>query len=76
MSSVGMLRDGMEGWKREERHHLFRGHGRARRDSSSLAIALSEFLWRKRYNDTLSDDSIRRTYCKEIPDLMERLFKK
>lgn len=64
----------IEGTWFHTKRHVKRGHGRVRRDSKALSIALYEFMWMKRYGLTRSDSDCRRLFNKDLPMLFKRLF--
>ena len=71
---TGVHTNTCEGMWFHAKRHMRGGHGRTRTDSAALEIALCEFMWLKKYNITRSDICVRRSFNKEIPQLMIRIF--
>ena len=71
---TGVHTNTCEGMWFHAKKHMRRGTGRSRSDSSSLSIALCEFMWMKKQQLTRDEQSIKQNFGKEIPDLMRRIF--
>ena len=70
--ATGAHTNTVEGSWYHAKRHCRRGLGWIRRDSEALTLALSEFMWLKRYGITRSQNC--RLFFKEIPLLMSRMF--
>ena len=71
---TGVHTNTCEGMWFHAKKHMRRGTGRSRSDSSSLSIALCEFMWMKKQQLTRDEQSIKQNFGKEIPDLMRRIL--
>ena len=72
--ATGAHTNTIEGCWFHVKRHLQRGIGWLRNDPDALALALAEFMWRKRHNITSSPEDCRRFFCVEFPRLMKRIF--
>lgn len=73
-TTTGAHTNTVEGTWFHAKRHLQRGHGRVRRDSQALSVALYEYMWLKKHRITRADSDCRRLFNRELPLLFQRIF--
>ena len=71
---TGVHTNSCEGMWFHAKNHMRRGTGRTRTDSAAMTVALSEFMWCKRYGLTRDNASVRKAFNQDIPALFRRIF--
>ena len=71
---TGVHTNSCEGMWFHAKNHMRRGTGRTRTNSAAMTVALSEFMWCKRYGLTRDSASVRKAFNQDIPALFRRIF--
>ena len=72
--TTGAHTNTIEGCWFHVKRYLQRGVGWLRTDADALALNLGEFMRKRRYGLTSSDEDCKRFYCQEVPRLIKRVF--
>ena len=72
--ATGVHTNTCEGMWFHVNRHMRNGHGRTLTGPLGMSSALSDFMWMKRMKLTKSPQSIRKSFNRELPELMKTIF--